>query len=154
MSTYKWRNNYVAIAHIKTSAYFASIIETNRQPSLDKESKGEVFCAPLDVFLDQENAYQPDILFVSKERLNIIKEDGIYGIPDLIIEILSISNSYHDLKTKKNVYEKYGVKEYWIIDPMDKEAIGFQNKQNKFIEFFRGNGGFTLKLLNLEIKID
>ncbi|MBI4645542.1 MAG: Uma2 family endonuclease [Bacteroidia bacterium] len=113
---------------------------------------GETFYAPIDVYFDEENAFEPDILFVSKERLDIIKEDGIYGAPDLVIEILSLSNSYHDTKTKKKIYEKYGVKEYWLVDPMDGEAIGFKNENGKFIEFYKGTGEFTIKLLSLKIE--
>ncbi len=50
---------------------------------------GEVFYAPCDVYLDDENIVQPDILFVSGERLNIIGEKNIQGAPDLVIEIIS-----------------------------------------------------------------
>ncbi|OFX47048.1 MAG: hypothetical protein A2046_14545 [Bacteroidetes bacterium GWA2_30_7] len=118
------------------------------------EINGEVFVAPLDVYLNKENAYQPDIIFVSKEKLDIIKEDGIYGAPDLIIEILSPSNSYYDLKDKKKIYEKYGVKEYWLVDPLDGEATGFKNENEKFIEFYNGTNEFTIKLLNLKIQLN
>jgi Uma2 family endonuclease len=50
---------------------------------------GMVLFAPVDVYLDKENAYQPDIFFIDKDRLDILKEEGIYGTPDLIVEILS-----------------------------------------------------------------
>ncbi|OFY65706.1 MAG: hypothetical protein A3H98_12865 [Bacteroidetes bacterium RIFCSPLOWO2_02_FULL_36_8] len=121
---------------------------------LEQNIIGEVFYAPLDVYLDIENAYEPDILYISKERKEIIKEDGIHGAPDMIIEILSLSNSYHNTKTKMKVYEKYGVKEYWIVDPYDGEAIGYVNDVNKFKEFFHGTGEFTIQLLNLKIKFE
>ena len=121
---------------------------------LENNNMGEVFYAPLDVFFNEENACEPDILFISKKRLHIIKEDGVYGAPDLIIEILSPSNSYQDLKTKKKIYEKHGVKEYWIIDPIDGEAIGFVNNNNAFKEIFCGNNEFQITLLNLKIKFE
>ena len=90
---------------------------------VNKDDKGEVFTAPFDVFLDEEsNAVQPDIIFVSKENSKIIDEETtIHGVPDLLIEILSPGNRKHDLVTKKDLYEKFGVKEYWIIDPETKE---------------------------------
>jgi len=71
---------------------------------------GTVRYAPYDVYLDDKNAFQPDILFVRKENMHLIEEDGLYGAPDLVIEILSPSNSKYDLKVKKEVYERYGVK--------------------------------------------
>ena len=81
---------------------------------------GEVFYAPYDVYFDDENVVQPDILFISKERLNIIGEKNLRGAPDLVIEILSESNAYRDLIQKKKLYAKYGVKEYWIVVPGEK----------------------------------
>ena len=89
---------------------------------------GEVFFAPFDVYLDEEaNAVQPDLIFISNENLHIVSDDDvIHGIPDLIIEILSDGNQHHDKKTKKELYEKFGVKEYWIIDPSTKLAIGYR----------------------------
>ena len=81
---------------------------------------GEVFYAPYDVYFDDENVVQPDILFISKERLNIIGEKNLQGAPDLVIEILSESNAYRDLIQKKKLYARYGVKEYWIVVPGEK----------------------------------
>jgi Uma2 family endonuclease len=91
---------------------------------VEAKQAGEVYVAPFDVYLDEsENAVQPDILFVAKENLSIIKEH-IHGSPDLVIEVLSGDRNY-DLKIKKALYEKFGVKEYWVIDPDTREAIGF-----------------------------
>lgn len=78
---------------------------------------GEVFDAPCDVYLDDENVVQPDILFISKERLNIIGEKNIKGSPDLVIEIISESSAYRDMVQKKKLYAKFGVKEYWVVIP-------------------------------------
>ncbi len=81
---------------------------------------GEVFYAPYDVYFDDENVVQPDILFISKDRLNIIGEKNLQGAPDLVIEILSESNAYRDLIQKKKLYARFGVKEYWIVVPGEK----------------------------------
>ncbi len=78
---------------------------------------GEVFHLPCDVYLDQENLVEPDILFVSKERLNIIGEKNIQGAPDLVAEIISENNAYRDTIQKKRLYARFGVKEYWIVAP-------------------------------------
>ncbi|MFY8035792.1 MAG: Uma2 family endonuclease [Cyclobacteriaceae bacterium] len=86
---------------------------------------GEVYLGPLDVYLDEEaNAVQPDIIFVRKANLAIVK-DHIHGVPDLVVEVLSGSNRSHDLKTKKELYEKFQLSEYWVIDPDSNEAIIF-----------------------------
>ena len=91
---------------------------------------GEVFDAPLDVYLDNENVVQPDILFISKERLNIIGEKNIQGAPDLVIEIISESSAYRDLVQKKKLYARFGVKEYWIVLPEESsvEVYGLKDK--------------------------
>lgn len=89
---------------------------------------GEVFDAPYDVHLDDENVLQPDILFVSKERLSIINEKNINGAPDLTIEILSESSAYRDVIQKKKLYARFGVKEYWIVAGDDKLIEVYQLK--------------------------
>ncbi len=93
-----------------------NLVEKIRKFSKEKNA-GIVLFSPVDVYLGEENAYQPDIIFISKKRVEIIKKDGIYGTPDLVIEILSPSTAYYDIKKKYSVYERYGVKEYWIVDP-------------------------------------
>jgi len=81
---------------------------------------GEIFLAPCDVYLDDENVVQPDILFISKERSNIIGEKNMQEAPDLVIEILSESTASRDLIQKKMLYAKFGVKEFWIVSPVEK----------------------------------
>jgi len=78
--------------------------------------EGFLVCAPMDVKLDEGNVFQPDLLYITKERKENIVKDIVEGAPDMVIEILSPWNAYYDLRQKKNVYEKYGVKEYIIID--------------------------------------
>ena len=84
---------------------------------VDKNSLGEVLDAPIDVVLTEKDKPQPDILFVSKKRLDIITEANVRGAPDLVIEILSPSTSKWDKVEKSRLYYKHGVKEYWIVDP-------------------------------------
>ena len=78
---------------------------------------GEVFCAPLDLILSEENVVQPDIVYISNERRGIIFRDGLRGTPDLCVEILSPSNRDLDLNAKRLLYAKYGLPELWIVDP-------------------------------------
>ena len=83
---------------------------------------GEVFDAPCDVYLDNENVVQPDILFISKDRLGIIGEKNIQGPPNFLIEIISEHSVYRDMVQKKRLYARFGVKEYWIVIPEEKEV--------------------------------
>lgn len=79
---------------------------------------GRVVPAPTDVILSQANVVQPDLLYVSKERLGIVEPNGgVGGAPDLVVEILSPSTSRRDLLTKRKLYADYGVREYWVVDP-------------------------------------
>ncbi len=88
---------------------------------------GKLFAAPIDVFLDEHsNAVQPDIVFVSNDNKLVIDETGLHGIPDLIVEILSRSNPKHDLVKKKKLYERFGIGEYWVVDPQTRVATGFK----------------------------
>lgn len=111
---------------------------------------GEVLAAPMDVYLDNENVFQPDILFIAKENLSLIERDGIHGPPDIIIEILSPSNAYHDVSTKVRIYEKYGVKEYFIADPASKDVIRYSLVKGKYQEVSREVGVIISKVLNHE----
>ncbi|MES3629219.1 MAG: Uma2 family endonuclease, partial [Longimonas sp.] len=79
------------------------------------EDGGEVLFAPIDVKLSDTNVVQPDLVFVAKERLDVIGEQVIDGAPDLVMEVLSPSTAHHDLTTKKRLYEMHGVQEYWVV---------------------------------------
>ncbi len=95
--------------------------------ALDK-NLGEVFTAPLDVFLDEYSHVQPDILFISKENQGIIDyKDGILGVPDLIVEVISPGSFAIDRFDKKKAYEKAGVREYWLVDPNNLSVEIYKN---------------------------
>jgi Uma2 family endonuclease len=98
-----------------------------------EKDPGKVFYAPCDVYLDDENVLQPDILFISKERRSIIGEKNIQGAPDLVIEILSEATAYRDLVKKKKLYERFGVKEYWIVDPQEKTIEIYAHQGKDFV---------------------
>jgi Uma2 family endonuclease len=84
---------------------------------LKRNQVGKLFNAPFDVYLDEINVFQPDIIIVLNERLGILTEEGAEGAPDLVIEILSLKTRRLDLANKKQEYARAGVKELWIIDP-------------------------------------
>lgn len=99
---------------------------------IEKNGLGETRVAPSDVFLNEENIYQPDIYFVSNEMITGFQENGFHGTPDLIIEILSPGSEKLDKVDKLKNYEACGVKEYWIVDPLSKKTIGYKNVAGKF----------------------
>jgi len=116
---------------------------------VEEKGLGKVYPSPLDVYLSATDTYQPDIIFISKDRLSIIGESKIEGPPDLVIEILSPATAYYDLRIKKDVYEKSGVKEYWIVDPMQKTIEVFLNKEGRFdpVGTAKGEGEIRSSLL-------
>jgi len=83
---------------------------------------GRVIQSPVDVVLDRERALvvQPDVVFISSQRVEICT-DRIWGAPDLVVEVLSMGTRRHDSTTKLAWYEKYGVRECWLIDPIAEE---------------------------------
>ncbi len=86
-----------------------------------KNDLGLVYYAPFDVVLSEIDIVQPDLIFVSKERKLIVTEKNIQGAPDMVIEILSPSSQYKDKVIKAELYKKFGVREYWLIDPQEKQ---------------------------------
>jgi Uma2 family endonuclease len=117
---------------------------------IEKKQLGELRVAPSDVFLNEENIYQPDIYFISTENLAGFQEDGFHGIPDLIVEILSPGSEKLDRVDKLKNYELCGVKEYWIVDPATKKAIGYKNVVGIFEPLPEQTGQLNSLLLSTE----
>jgi Uma2 family endonuclease len=99
---------------------------------VDAGGLGECVISPVDIYFDGNNALQPDILFISKVNLGIVQDGKIKGSPDLVIEVLSSDKKY-DLETKKLVYEKFGVKEYFVVEPFTKEVVAFYHDGKKYV---------------------
>ncbi len=77
---------------------------------------GRVYHAPFDVVLSDMDVVQPDLIFVSNERADIITPANIQGAPDLVGEILSPSTAARDKTFKRSLYAKHGITEYWMVD--------------------------------------
>lgn len=114
-------NDKIIVSPPYTAAHqlMVGFIATELYGFVKRNKLGKTYLGPLDTELNKKNVFQPDILFISNERKNIIKEDRIYGAPDLIIEVLSKETIKYDEGEKKDCYIKYGVKEYWMIDMDD-----------------------------------
>ncbi len=82
-----------------------------------KSGLGKVFMAPFDVVLSDIDVVQPDIMFISNANRHRIKDAGVEGAPDLVVEILSASNRELDRGPKLKLYARSGVEELWIVDP-------------------------------------
>ena len=88
---------------------------------LQVHSLGQVFYAPVDVVPTDVDVVEPDLLYVSNERAGILR-DPVRGAPDLVIEIVSPGSRRTDEVVKRKLYERVGVREYWIVDP-ELEAV-------------------------------
>jgi len=84
---------------------------------------GRAVVAPVDVVLDQAQALvlQPDLVFVSAERTGIAS-DRVFGAPDLVVEVLSMGTADRDRTVKLEWYRRYGVRECWLVDPVDRSV--------------------------------
>lgn len=101
---------------------------------------GKVFSAPLDVVFNPIDTFQPDILFIAKENLSIIRDKKVEGAPDLVVEILSESNMPKEMSYKKYIYESSGVREYWVINLAKSSITLYLNLDGDFVQkgIFKG----------------
>jgi Uma2 family endonuclease len=118
---------------------------------LRRNKFGVVRISPYDVHFSKENILQPDILFIKNENIHKIKTRGLFGAPDLVIEILSPSTSQLDYEDKKLVYERFGVSEYFIVDPNSKSVDSFFLKDGEYEEQKNLTGKINSKILGTKI---
>jgi Uma2 family endonuclease len=107
----------------------ATLLE--RWHACSRKSKSRVILSPMDVILSDDTILQPDLLYISKSRRHIIHE-RIQGAPDLIVEIIS-GSPRKDRVVKLDLYAKYGVSEYWIVDPQTKHIEFLLNENGRFV---------------------
>ncbi len=123
---------------------------------LEENKWGILYDAPTDVIFSMTEVVQPDLLIVARGRKEIITKRNIVAAPDLVVEIISPSSALIDRTTKKSLYEKYGVKEYWIVDP-DEETIEVYSLENKVFVgvgvFFKSETLTSRLLPILEVKL-
>jgi Uma2 family endonuclease len=78
---------------------------------------GRVFVAPFDVVFSDIDVVEPDLLYIARERFHVLTAAHVRGAPDLAVEILSPGTRRTDEITKRRLYERFGVAEYWVVDP-------------------------------------
>jgi Uma2 family endonuclease len=111
---------------------------------------GKLIAAPMDTVFSPNDTLQPDLLFIAKDRLYIIGEKKIEGVPDFIVEIHSRGNTPKEMSYKKFVYETTGVKEYWVIYPEQKMIKQFENQDFEFVLRQEARGKDTLSSFAIE----
>jgi Uma2 family endonuclease len=109
---------------------------------VDAKRLGKVFLSPLDVILSERRVVQPDVFFVSKTRLHLIT-DRVRCAPDLAVEIISEGSWRRDRVDKKDLYEQFGVREYWIVDPEAQTIEVFALEKGAFKLAARADQGGT-----------
>jgi Uma2 family endonuclease len=97
-----------------------------------RETGGWAFIAPLDVYLKDHSAVQPDVIYISPERQGIIQR-RIEGAPDLLIEVLSPGTARKDRGEKLRLYAEHDVREYWIVDPFERQIEFLRNEGGQFV---------------------
>lgn len=106
---------------------------------------GGVFVGPVDILFDPYTVVRPDVLFISAARLSIVGEDAIEGPPDLVVEVLSPSTFYKDLRKKMTAYSQFGVQEYWIVDPETQTIEVYTRRDDKLQLAQKFSSGDTLE---------
>jgi len=102
---------------------------------------GEVFDAPLDVVLSSTCVLQPDLVYVSRAREQIINEQNIAGAPDLVVEIVTPATASMDRVTKAQLYARYGVPYYWVVDPDQQTVEEFRLERGIYMPVRQWEGG-------------
>jgi Uma2 family endonuclease len=118
---------------------------------------GEVYAAPFDVILDPKTTVQPDVLVVLKEHLDRVSTEGVFGAPDLVVEIASPSTARHDLREKYDAYATAGVPEYWVVNPDARTVELFMLKDGTYnsLGIFSGPAVLPSQIVpNWKVKIE
>jgi Uma2 family endonuclease len=123
----------------------------------EEHGGGEVFPSPIDVVFDNENIAEPDLVVISSDRASIIGEKNIQGAPNLCIEVLSESTRRLDEIHKRKLYERSGVDEYWIVDPVLESVKIYRHRAGVYeraAEISTETGGAITTPLFPELSID
>ena len=104
------------------------------QRFVEENDLGACSTAPIDVLLAHDTVVQPDLIFIARERLSLIGAKAIEGAPDLVVEVLSPSTRRRDHRQKRDLFERYGVREYWLVDPDTDRVEVFVLEDGGFVQ--------------------
>ncbi|MGQ9888578.1 MAG: Uma2 family endonuclease [Aggregatilineales bacterium] len=93
---------------------------------------GEAMLAPMDVYLDDDNAVQPDVFWVAADSRCVERGGYFYGAPELVVEVVSPASSTRDRRDKFDLYEAHGAREYWLADPAAQHLEVWQRQGERF----------------------
>jgi Uma2 family endonuclease len=137
--------------------YFA--IESSRRAL---PGAGQIFVAPFDVILSNWDIVEPDLVFIAGDQGDILTDKNVQGAPALVVEVLSRGTRKRDEQIKRRLFERTGVREYWLVDPeLDLVKVFRRTAEGAFprvAELSRENGdalttpllaGFELRLEEL-----
>ncbi len=102
---------------------------------------GMVLHAPIDIRFTPGNVLNPDIIYIAQDRLHIVGPKTVDAAPDLIVEILSPGTRRRDLEAKRALYARFGVQEYWIVDPDTRTLTVLALAGNTYVPVPGGEGG-------------
>ena len=91
---------------------------------------GRVFLSPLDVIFTIHDIVEPDLLFVASDQLEIMTEKNIQGAPAIVVEVVSKSTRRRDERIKRELFDRGGVREYWIVDPDSSRVTVYRRDGN------------------------
>jgi len=129
-------------------------------PYLESHPVGRAFVAPFDVIFSDFDVVEPDVLFISKARLEeVLTTKNVRGAPNLVVEIASRSTRSRDETLKRKLYQRFGVEEYWVIEPDDDTIVvykyGDQGYRREFdLAATRGDMLTTPLLPGLQLPLD
>ena len=118
---------------------------------------GEVYAAPFDVILNPKTTVQPDMLVVLKEHLDRVSKEGVFGAPDLVVEIASPSTARLDLSKKYDAYAAASVPEYWVVTPGERTVELFVLKDGVYnsLGIYSGSAVLPTQIVpNWNIKVE
>jgi len=112
-------------------------------PHVRGQGLGRIFIAPTDVLLSNISVVEPDLVFISRQRLDLLTPANVRGAPDLAIEVLSPSTERTDRGRKMEVYRQYGVPHYWLVDPAARFAEAHRLVEGQYQLAARADGDET-----------
>lgn len=117
---------------------------------------GKAFTSPIEVYLDEYNIYEPDVLYLTPDSNCMIEEKRLRGAPELVVEVLSPSTAKHDRQEKYMAYEKHGVQEYWIVDPAHETVEVWVSNDGLFERqgVYAKNDSFRSTVLQQDISLE
>jgi Uma2 family endonuclease len=113
----------------------------------DQTDQGKCYYTRVAFRITEKRGPEPDVAFVSKERLHIVEHGFVNGAPDIAVEIVSPDSVDRDYNLKRTIYEAAGVREYWILDPDEQKVTLLRRQGQQFVEVMPVDGHYESQIL-------